>query len=67
VVHDPFPVTFDWLAVILPGGDGVDAPVDEHAETSLLKPFQALRFLFGGLSGESLDWRKGSRGSIRAR
>ena len=55
VVHDPFPVTLDGLAVILPGGHGVDAPMDKHPKAGLLEPFQPLGLLFRRFAGETFD------------
>ena len=38
VIHDPFADAGDLLAVPRPGGNGVEAPVDEHAEARLSPP-----------------------------
>ena len=40
-VHDPFTDAGDLLAVPRAGGDGVEAPVDEHAEAGLAPPLHA--------------------------
>jgi hypothetical protein len=57
MMHDPFPISFDGFAMILTGGDCIDAPVDKHPETGFLEPFESLRFLFRGFPGEALDRR----------
>src|SRR5262249_13095673 len=41
VVHDPFADVLDLLSFIDAGGDGVDAPVDEHAEAGFAPPLHA--------------------------
>ena len=48
VVHDPLADAGDVLAVPGAGGDGVEAPVDEHAEAGLAPPFHAGVALGGG-------------------
>ena len=37
-VHNPFPDPTYLFAVVSPGGDGIDAPVDEHAEPCRAPP-----------------------------
>ena len=49
VVHDPLADAGDLLAVPGAGGDGVEAPVDEHAEAGLAPPRHAGVLLRGGL------------------
>ena len=41
VVHDPLADAGDLLAVPVAGGDGVEAPVDEHAEAGFAPPLHA--------------------------
>ena len=48
VVHDPLADAGDLLAVPCAGGDGVEAPVDEHAEAGFAPPLHAGVFLGGG-------------------
>ena len=48
VVHDPLADAGDLLAVPGAGGDGVEAPVDEHAEAGLAPPLHAGVALGGG-------------------
>jgi hypothetical protein len=48
VVHDPFAEALDLLSLPHAGGDGVNAPVNEHAESRLSPPFHAgVALLFG--------------------
>lgn len=49
VVHDPFADVSGALAVPLSGGDGVEAPVDEHAESGIAPPGHACIALSGRL------------------
>src|ERR1700736_574915 len=49
VIHDPLADVGGSLAVPLAGGDGVEAPVDEHAEACLAPPLHAGVTLGGGL------------------
>ncbi len=49
VVHDPFADVVGALAVPFAGGDGVEAPVDEHAEAGIAPPCHARVALGGGL------------------
>ena len=51
VVHDPFADAADLLALVSAGRDGIDAPVDEHAEAGLAPPFHAGVALVGGFVG----------------
>ena len=54
VVHDPLADVGGALAVPLAGGDGVEAPVDEHAEAGFAPPLHAgvaLGGSFGVLDG----------------
>ena len=54
VVHDPLADAGDLVAVPGPGGDGVEAPMDEHAEAGLAPPCHAgvtLSRGFGVLNG----------------
>ena len=48
VVHDPLADVGGALAVPLAGGDGVEAPVDEHAEAGFAPPLHAGVALGGG-------------------
>ncbi len=48
VVHDPLADVVGALAVPLAGGDGVEAPVDEHAEAGFAPPCHAGVALGGG-------------------
>ncbi|MCU1247398.1 MAG: hypothetical protein JWQ49_427 [Edaphobacter sp.] len=48
VVHDPFADVGGALAVPLACGDGVEAPVDEHAEAGFAPPLHAGVALGGG-------------------
>ena len=48
VVHDPLADVSGALAVPLASGDGVEAPVDEHAEAGFAPPFHAGVALGGG-------------------
>ncbi len=57
VVHDPLADVGGALAVPLAGGDGVEAPVDEHAEAGLAPPLHAGVALGGGFG--VLDGRDG--------
>ena len=47
-VHDPLADAGDGLAAVLAGGDGVEAPVDEHAEAGVAPPGHACVALGGG-------------------
>ena len=54
VVHDPLADVVGSLAVPLAGGDGVEAPVNEHAEACFAPPLHAgvaLGWSFGVLDG----------------
>ena len=64
VVHDPFAQAGDFLAVILAGGHGVEAPMDEHAEARLAPPGHPRVALFFGLRGRGRD-AAGSAASAR--
>ena len=50
-VHDPLADAVDPLAVVGAGGDGIDAPVNEHAEAGRAPPGHAGVALGGGLIG----------------
>ena len=72
-VHDPLADAGDLLAVVGAGGDGIDAPVDEHAEAGLAPPFHAGVALGGGLVGvgiglddlrRALDVERDDRGGL---
>src|SRR6202042_821305 len=41
IVHDPLADVGGALTMPLAGGDGVEAPVDEHAETGFAPPLHA--------------------------
>ena len=51
VVLDPLAEVGNIAALVDAGGSGVDAPVDEHAETGFAPPLHAGVFLFLGLGG----------------
>jgi hypothetical protein len=62
VVHDPLADAGDLLAVPGAGGDGVEAPVDEHAEACFAPPVHAGVELGGGFG--VLDRGDGVRGLL---
>ena len=65
-VHDPFADARHRLVVIITGGHGIDAPVDEHAELGLAPPRHAGIVLlrgfrsFSGLSGQTGQEKTGT-------
>ena len=72
-VHDPLADAGDLLAVVGAGGDGIDAPVDEHAEPGLAPPGHAGVALGGRLVGvgiglddlgRALDVERDDRGGL---
>ena len=62
VVHDPLADVVGALAVPLAGGDGVEAPVDEHAEAGLAPPLHA-----GVALGRGLGVLNGGDGMVDGR
>ena len=52
LVHDPFADAADLFAVVGSGGNGINAPMNEHSEPGLAPPFHpgiALRGRFVGV------------------
>jgi hypothetical protein len=60
VLHDPLADLLVALSLVLPGGDRVEPPVDEHPETGVAPPGHARVALFPGLGGKG---RLGSDGA----
>ena len=50
-VHDPFADAGNALAMIGAGGNGINAPMDKHAEPGLTPPGHARVALGGGFGG----------------
>ena len=61
-LHDPFADAFHGLVVIEAGGDGVDAPMDEHAEAGVAPPLHAGVALGGSFVGVGLGGGGNGRG-----
>ncbi len=62
VVHDPLADVGGALALPFAGGDGIEAPVDEHAEAGVAPPCHA-----GVAPGGSFGVLNGGNGMIRGR
>jgi len=63
-VHDPLADAGDLFAVPCTGGDGVETPVDEHAEAGLAPPLHAGVALGWGFGVLNRGYRMGLRDGV---